>query len=386
MRNHPTVIGLMSVVLLFGCTSDPVKPVLEIVGSFEPTRPAQVGSYWDHCSKTQTCLEKHDGQHSTSVLYRVWYGTDRKPDPTGGFSNERDNILRYGWCNVEIPESHRFGSVGSPWVVRTLKRADDRLKVQSIGLLKEKEFYEQLREQFKQKPTRRTLLVYIHGYNVGFEEAAQRAAQIGYDLKIQGVIAFFSWPARGGWLDYLADEATIEVIEDHLKEFLVELTQQSGAEELHVISHSMGNRALLRVMESLSKDSEFLANKRFGQIVLAAPDVDVDQFQRLAKAYTGMAKRTTLYLSPMDLALRASSFLHGHPRVGFFPPITVLPNIDTIKVENFDLNLLGHDYYASAEALLYDLSQLIRTNAEPDIRPRLRKHLTSNMLPYWQLN
>jgi esterase/lipase superfamily enzyme len=199
-------------------------------------------------------------------------------------------------------------------------------------------------------------------------------------------MAFFSWPTKGKWWGYSADEATIDVIEDTLREFLVKLTQQSGAEELHLISHSMGNRALLRVMESLSRDKEFLANKRFGQIVLAAPDVDIDQFQRLAKAYAGMGKRTTLYMSPMDLALRASSVIHDYPRVGFFPPITVLPHIDTIKVENFDLNLLGHDYYASAEALLYDMSQLIKTNADPDIRPRLKRHLTPNMLPYWQIN
>jgi esterase/lipase superfamily enzyme len=209
---------------------------------------------------------------------------------------------------------------------------------------------------------------------------------LGYDLKIDGVTAFFSWPTKGSWWRYSADEATIDVVEDHLKEFLVKLTLDSDAEELHIISHSMGNRALLRVMESLSKDPSFVARKRFGQIVLAAPDVDSDQFRRLARAYTNMAQRTTRYISPMNVALRTSGVIHDYPRAGFFPPIMVLPQIDTVKVERFDLNLLGHDYFASAEPLLYDISQMIRNNAAPDTRPRLKKLFTENMQPYWQID
>ena len=37
-------------------------------------------------------------------------------------------------------------------------------------------------------------LLYLHGYNTSFEEAAIRAAQIGFDLKVPGATAFFSWP------------------------------------------------------------------------------------------------------------------------------------------------------------------------------------------------
>ena len=40
----------------------------------------------------------------------------------------------------------------------------------------------------------RNVFVYIHGYNVDFEEAAVQAAQLLYDLKLPGEFAFFSWP------------------------------------------------------------------------------------------------------------------------------------------------------------------------------------------------
>jgi len=62
-------------------------------------------------------------------------------------------------------------------------------------------------------------LLFIHGYNVDFEGAAIRAAQIGCDLKVPGVTAFFSWPSRGSLVSYPADEATIEASEGAITDF-----------------------------------------------------------------------------------------------------------------------------------------------------------------------
>lgn len=49
-----------------------------------------------------------------------------------------------------------------------------------------------MQRKLSTRQDRKQALVYIHGYNVGFEEAAIRAAQIGFDLKIGGITAFFS--------------------------------------------------------------------------------------------------------------------------------------------------------------------------------------------------
>jgi esterase/lipase superfamily enzyme len=38
------------------------------------------------------------------------------------------------------------------------------------------------------------IVIFVHGYNVSFEEAALRAAQIGFDLAIKGAMTFFSRP------------------------------------------------------------------------------------------------------------------------------------------------------------------------------------------------
>ena len=227
---------------------------------------------------------------------------------------------------------------------------------------------------------RRTGLVYLHGYNVGFEDAAIRAAQIGFDLKVSGATAFFSWPSQGKLDGYPADEASIEASEYAIVQFLADFARQSGAEVVHVVAHSMGNRGLLRALQHLSLDAQLSSGVRFGQIFLAAPDVDRDFFLDLAHLYPAFSARTTLYVSDGDRALGASAWLHGDCRAGYCPPVTApgIARFDTVRVPNFDLDLIGHGYYAEADALLSDLHDLMNHDTPPEQRQRL--HAVDN---YW---
>ncbi len=122
---------------------------------------------------------------------------------------------------------------------------------------------------------------------------------------------------------------------------------------------------------------------QFGQIFLAAPDVDRDLFLDLAQLYCEHSDRTTLYASGADLPVHASSKLHDAPRAGYFKPYTIAPGIDTIAVPGFDLDLLGHAYFAQAEALLYDIGGLMRADKAP---PRQRLEAVSyESGTFWQL-
>src|SRR5581483_6861193 len=122
-------------------------------------------------------------------------------------------------------------------------------------------------------------VVYIHGYNVSFEKAALRAAQIGFDLSIKGIMAFFSWPSLGKLSGYPADEAAIEASESAITEFMIDVAQKSGARTVHVIAHSMGNRGVLRAVNRIVMEAQQRSGVRFGQFILAAPDVDSNVFR-----------------------------------------------------------------------------------------------------------
>jgi hypothetical protein len=69
--------------------------------------------------------------------------------------------------------------------------------------------------------------------------------------------------------------------------------------------------------------------------------------------------------------VHVSSRLHDAPRAGYFTPYTVAPGVDTVAVPDFDVDLLGHSYFAQAEALLHDIRDLMRHGEPPSKRQRI---------------
>ena len=312
-----------------------------------------------------------------NIEYPVWYGTNRAYRNSGnageGFSSERDTIIHYGTCRVFVPKSHKIGSVGSSFFRRIITMTDDRLKLLAIEELQQAYYWEQLSSKLKATPLdQRQAVIFLHGYNVAFEDAAIRAAQIGFDLNIRGVMAFFSWPSQGTLAGYAADEATIEASEGAITEYLIQFVEKCGIDRVHIVAHSMGNRGLLRSIQRIADRAHATSGKFFDQIILAAPDVDADVFRQLCSAYARVSRSSTLYVSQKDRAVNSSRWLHRFPRVGFAPPIFVAPGIDTINVTNVDVTLLGHGYVAEARDVLRDMHDLLTNRSPPASRFGLR--------------
>jgi esterase/lipase superfamily enzyme len=333
-------------------------------------------------SPFQTEEQRADGSE-----YRVWFGTNRRANRLDGnveFASERDSKIHYGTCKVYVPKSHVIGSLGSPWWKRFLSGTDDRLKLQSTREFTSDLYWSLLNETLKDTPIDdRDVLVFIHGYNVSFVDAALRAAQIGFDLSIKGVMAFFSWPSQGSTSAYMADEATIEASEAAITQFLVEVATRTEARAVHIIAHSMGNRGVLRAVSRIAANAEVRSRVRFNQIILAAPDIDTEVFQQLCNAYGSVAARTTLYVSAKDKAVGLSEWLHTFPRVGLMPPVCVVSGIDTVTVTNVDLTMLGHGYVAEAREVLQDMHSLITHGTAPDRRFGLRAATTEGGARFW---
>ncbi|QDH34299.1 alpha/beta hydrolase [Porphyrobacter sp. YT40] len=319
-------------------------------------------------------------------IYRVGFATTRVPalkgDKVTDFTGERGEVVHYGFCDVVIPENRRIGTTGSPWW-RRIFTGDDRLHYDRPEVAGAEDLWAWMRERIGGEGAD-DALVFIHGYNVSFREAALQTAQIGADLGFTGAMSFFSWPSRGRLLGYLMDGTTIEASEGAIAQYLVDVAEKSGARRVHVIAHSMGNRGLLGAMNAIVREAAARTDKRFGQIILAAPDVDAQTFRQLASAYETLAERTTLYVSPADLAVRASRLVNGADRIGFTPPVPVIADIDTISVEKVDLTLLGHGYVGSSDEVLGDMHELLKDGSPPDQRFRLMAATTPEQARYWR--
>ena len=276
-------------------------------------------------------------QTQESVVYPVWFATNRKPAAQGvGFTGARYDRITRGRVEVYIPEAHRFGETGSSFWKRLLRfdLRDDRLRVQHIEPQERDALFAEIRAAMlaaRDSGEKPHASFFLHGFNVTFEEAAIRAAQIGYDLKVPGATAFFSWPSRGSVEEYTADEATIEASEQAITDFLVDFTANCGAEKVDVIAHSMGNRGLLRALQRIAANAETRGKVKFGQIILAAPDVDRDLFLDLGRLYlsTPNALRSTpptaicrcIFLSSC-MPRRVPVILNPTP---WFPALTLWP-------------------------------------------------------------
>lgn len=336
-------------------------------------------------------LAQKKTQTSGPRTYRVWFGTNRKPlnenNQIIGFTSERADSVYYGHCDISIPKYHTIGSLGAPWWKRfPFFWQNNRLAVQSRRCLAADEFWIELQQLFHELPVDdKTLLVFLHGYNVSFDSAALRAAQLGFDLGIRGTTAFFSWPSKGNVLAYPADVASLEASEQYIGSFITDLAEKSGAKRVHIIAHSMGNRGLLRAFSQMFAKIQDAVDKPFEQIFLAAPDVDVGLFKQMAAVYQRVAQRTTMYVCEKDKALRSSGILHDYPRAGYTPPVTVVQGIDTVEVSNIDLTYLGHGYVAEARPILSDMHSLIETDTPPDRRFGLEEKLLVSDMKYWRV-
>lgn len=312
----------------------------------------------------------------------------RRPPVALHFSAERNpgGAVQYGFCDVTIPKNHERGRLEGAKVTRLEVTHDLRnhVTLRCTESLPCDDFFAAFNRQLK-KTQRREVLVFIHGFNVSFEDAARRTGQLAVDLPVDGAAVFFSWPAdRYSLLTYVKDEESVRWATPHLKQFLLDLAKRTDAGAINVVAHSMGNRALATALREIELQMGEQP-KLFNQVVLAAPDIDVEDFRdNIAPAIQKTANRFTLYTSARDYALCLSRLVHRFRRVGDSRggPL-VAPGIDTIDVSSLDGGPWGHLYYGDSDPVLRDLSLV--TQSYPTHK---RTWLTAEGAPgspYWVL-
>lgn len=318
-------------------------------------------------------------------IVRVYFATDRARTadylPKSPYGSGR-SIMGYGFSDVSIPPVHRPGELERPslWRFELAENPERHIVVRSFNPESRPEFFRSVAGAVGRSPEK-SALVFVHGYNVEFLEAVRRTAQITYDLGFDGASILFSWPSRGRPADYTIDEASAEAAVPDLREFLTALASETGVRVIHVVAHSMGNRALLRALADVESDPR--VPQVFRNVVLAAPDIDRDVFTRdLLPRFKGRPSHLTLYASDTDEALKASKKFHGYPRAGEAGrDIVVAPDLDTIDATGMDPSLLGHSYFASLEPVVDDIAKLLRGDLAPAQRG-LREQVLG-ALKYW---
>ncbi len=313
----------------------------------------------------------------------VYYGTDRaRADQAtrADYGNERGRRLELGRALVTVPRTHTVPQIERPWSVRipyfdiVIGESEDpntHFTMKDVKPLSREEFLEVVRARLAASERyKKHALIFVHGFNTTFDFAMYRTAQIAYDLKFDGAPFAYSWPSGGGLGSYTFDRERSAQSIKFLREYIELVLDQTGAEAVSVVAHSMGNQPMLQVLKDLKAARP--AGVVFNQIILAAPDFDRDSFADIASEIQGLAKNITLYASENDTALAVSRQVNGGSRAGDIPasgPL-ILKGVDTLDVTSVSTDSLGinHSGYAENNKLLKDIELLVSTGAPPSTR------------------
>jgi esterase/lipase superfamily enzyme len=242
--------------------------------------------------------------------------------------------------------------------------------VKEIGPLPDTYFYETI----KSSPSG-TALVFVHGFNTTFRDGVVRLAQIVWDMQFHGVPILFSWPSAGGVLNYLYDLNSALGARPRFQELIRRLRAEAAVETVHIIAHSMGNLVVLDALNELANAGTL---PDLSEIVMAAPDIDIDMYKTLAAKIRPLTRGMTLYASANDRALVVSRKAAGKPRAGDIIagcPI-LLPNIESIDVSAIGDEMFGlnHNVFADNRSLIDDIGRLLfRGERPPHLRsPQIR--------------
>ena len=338
---------------------------------------------------------------------RVFFGTDRRRADTPqrvAYSGDRARQLQLGVAVVTVPKAieRKRGEINLPtWFERNVLRVPpegdpakhftilrDGFTVYSSADAFLDAVAGHMRDtgEFKDHA-----IVFVHGYNTTFDHALYRTAQISYDLG-EGSVPFgtaflYSWPSGGGVRDYKYDSESARFTVDNLIAFLDLVVSKTNAKHVHLIAHSMGNDPLLNALDRLVIPDA--AKGRINQVVLAAPDVDSLEFERLASRILPKAKGVTLFASANDKAMQASRQVHRSPRAGDVPSAgpVIVKDLDTIDVTSISTEVfsINHSAYADSKELINDVALLFRKGERPPhSRTPILVQLPRDKPAYWK--
>jgi len=326
----------------------------------------------------------------TEAIIEILYATDRnqtgKQDAKSFYGIERGEMT-YGICEVaiNIKKSRSEFADYSIWKNGFENQPSERGELRVITELNKNAFIENFTGRINNSEEK-SALVYIHGYHRTFDIAARTIAGLVYEIKYQGVPVLFSWPSRHEISSYHGDTTSIDWSTTHLRTFLEDIALQTNVQTIHVIAHSMGNRGFVNAFIGLLKNPAITNNWKFGEIVLVAPDLDRQTFERdIAPLIIKTPSRITLYVSAVDVPLWASRAVNLYPRLGDASEDPVIINgIQTIDASEVASLATGHTYYRESPRVMADLYYLINERRDASQRPTLTP-VEAPAGRYWQV-
>jgi esterase/lipase superfamily enzyme len=233
------------------------------------------------------------------------------------FTGERGPGLEFRRITVSVPPTHKAGEIEWPETLPADPATDfvtTEIEELPQGTVRA-QFRSYLRESGK-----RHVLVFVHGYNNTFADAVYRGVQIVNDAGADVTPVLFTWPSRARLLAYSYDRESTNYSRDALEAVLQALSRNPEVSEVSILAHSMGNWVTLEALRTMAiRDGRI--HPKIKDVMLAAPDVDVDVASTQIRSMGKPLPRFTLFVSKDDRALAAARIFWGsEARLGAIDP------------------------------------------------------------------
>ncbi|MBS7555592.1 alpha/beta hydrolase [Ancylobacter dichloromethanicus] len=257
----------------------------------------------------------------------------RDPRPGVFYNGERTPELSFAKVEIGVPPTHKPGMVEAP-TRSPPNPATDMVVLEAEYRDTPKQFSADLKSELAKYPAgKRQAVIFVHGYNTLFSEALYRLTQMVEDSKAPGVPVLFTWASRGEIADYVYDTNSATAARDRLEE-TIRLVFDSGADQVTIFAHSMGNWVTVEALRQIQISGRPLPLNKLGNIILAAPDIDVDVFKSQLKRMGKPPKPFIVIVSSDDKALAFSDFIAGDkPRLGAYTHDTELVELGAVVID-----------------------------------------------------
>lgn len=323
-------------------------------------------------TKTNSVVKFGKGQLKTPVYTRALVQVPRRKrgeDPKMPEAKPEETETEKPW--------YSFASLGKK------SEPEETVDFESNTFQSPNKFFAGITRQVEES-RQKDLLLFVHGFNVSYDAAVVRTAQIAMDTPFNGAVVCYSWPSQGGLFNYSNDEPINADAVEPFTQFLTELIRNVPPEtRINIVVHSMGNRIVMKAINRLPEPPA--GEKLLRNVVLCAPDVGITQYKAWVRGIVRRAERVTLYTCSLDTALAASKGLHNEQRAGDADPPTIVDGVELIDCTSMDFSFMGHSYYGNNISVLSDLFNIIKEQKPAAERSHLAEVKTEQG-SYWKFD
>ena len=302
-------------------------------------------------------------------LVTVYVATTRvrEPGTFNVYTDGRAPELNYAEFTIAIPPHHKTGEI--EWPAGTPDPQTNFVTVQQ-RLLTSQEF----ERKVAARGADRKAGVFVHGFNVNFQEGVFRLAQLASDADLDGVPVLFAWPSDAKAIGYIADKDGATYSRDALAHVLTVMTRDRKPGQVTLLGHSMGAWLTVEALRQLRLSGRNTTLARLN-VILASPDIDVDVFRAQTQVIGPLTPPMTVLVSRDDKALAISSRIAGERKrlgsVDVDDPVVQetarAAHVRIVDISNLQSpDQFNHDRFVTYAALYSRLSAMDRSRAGGD--------------------